>query len=168
MLICLSPTIKAFAQFPKDLKKHVNFVDSLIESESLKFIQLANMHACGGSVSGYFLDSALVFIDATYNSEDGYLSQKVYWQDSMNMKIIYHEHFPDYGQYEKDFPEDLEFDLDKMIFTDEIYEITYSNNSPNIEKTVNGKRSIIDPKIESFDRIKTCCVNMMISLSKEF
>ncbi|WP_124981254.1 hypothetical protein [Nonlabens xiamenensis] len=113
-------------------------IDSLLQNGMLTEKMYPNMSACGGSLSGYYYENQLVFIDATYSGELSYTRKKMYLNKSGFSKIIYLEHFPEMEKYKKQYPLDkYDFDPAKVTFADTIYEI-------KIEPNVEFKKSYLD------------------------
>ena len=100
-------------------------MDRLFEQKLLTRYFYPNMSGCGGGLYGYYKDSTLLIIDATYKTELGFSSRKVYWHDGNIIKINYREHFAEWAKYEKNYSSDkFEWDPSKMTYTDTIYQIT--------------------------------------------
>ena len=99
------------------------------------------MSFCGGGLHGYYLDKELVLIDATYQAELGFSSRTMYIAQDNFVKIIYLEHFAEWGKYEKKYPSDkYEFDAKKMTYSDTLYTITLA--TPTVFKKQAGNKTI--------------------------
>ncbi len=137
----------------------ISEIDSLWQNGILTKKMYPNMSACGGSLSGYYFENQLVFIDATYSGELSYTRKKMYLTETGFSKIIYQEHFPEIEKYEKKYPsEKYDFDPTKVTFADTIYEIKIK---PNLE----FKKSYLD-KVLSTEKDSTL-INKLIDCGKK-
>jgi hypothetical protein len=59
----------------------------------------------------------LVLIDATYNAELGFSSRTIYMDQGKFLKVIYREHFAEWGKYEEKYPHDKIDKLDDTTST---------------------------------------------------
>ncbi len=99
--------------------------DRLIEEKALTKYFHPNMSRCGGGIDGYYQDSTLLIIDATYQAELGFSSKKIYWNKDDIVKITYREYFAEWGKYEEKYPSGKhEWDPGKMTYTDTVYQMT--------------------------------------------
>jgi hypothetical protein len=123
------------------VENYVNSIDKMKAKNKLEKIFYPNMSGCGGALYGYYLDKKLVLIDATYQAELGFSSKTIYIDQDNFVKIIYREHFAEWGKYEQKYPSDkYEFDASKMTYTDTLYTISLTN--PTIFKKQAGKMTI--------------------------
>ena len=88
-----------------EIEKYVKSIDKLKAENKLVKISYPNMSGCGGGVDGYYLNKNLVLIDATYNAELGFSSRTIYIDQDKFLKVIYREHFAEWGKYEEKYPE---------------------------------------------------------------
>jgi hypothetical protein len=147
-----------------DIEKYANSVDKLRTENKLVKVSYPNMSGCGGGVDGYYLNKNLVLIDATYNAELGYSSRTIYIEQDKFLKIVYREHFAEWGKYEEKYPHDkFEYDPSKMTYTDTVYSITLSTPT-DFHKTAGNK--IISHKLEQplLDRLLNCGQQMKAEL----
>jgi len=97
-----------------EIENYAKSVDKLRTENKLVKISYPNMSGCGGGVDGYYLNKKLVLIDATYQAELGFFSMTFYIDKDKFLKIIYREHFADWGKYDQNYPADkFEFDPTK-------------------------------------------------------
>lgn len=102
----------------------VHQLDQLFEKRLLKKYFYPNMSKCGGGLYGYYQDSLLTIIDATYQGELGFSSRRMYWKGGEIVKIIYREYFPEWDKYEEKYPANkYAWDASNMTYTDTIYHI---------------------------------------------
>ncbi len=157
-------------------ENQVKRIDSLVLAGAPQQISLPYMDHCGGGVVGYFQDTNLIFIDATYNGELGNTSQKVYWSGEDIVQVIYHAHHADWEKFEKDFPQDevkydFEFETNNMTYIDETFYITYSTNNYTVQEFDGGTLIDINEEgdnLETFNSLKSCGWSMRSNLEKEF
>lgn len=129
-----------------EIEKYVKSVDKLRAENKLVKISYPNMSGCGGGVDGYYLNKNLVLIDATYNAELGFSSRTIYIDQDKFLKVIYREHFAEWGKYEEKYPHDkFEYDPSKTTYTDTIYSITLTNPTVFYKKAGN---KIISNKLD--------------------
>lgn len=94
-------------------------MDRLLERQLLTKYFYPNMSGCGGGLYGYYKDSTLLIIDATYQAELGFSSRKMYWHNGSIIKINYREHFAEWAKYEVKYPSDkFKWDPSKMTYAD--------------------------------------------------
>ena len=142
-------------------------IDQLFEQQLLAKYFYPNMSRCGGGLYGYFMDTSLLIIDATYQAELGFSSQKMYWHNNNIIKIIYREHFAEWTKYEENYPPNkLEWDPSKMTYTDTIYQITLGNEY-QMQKVAGSK--VISEKQDSIliNRLVDCGFEMKNELGIE-
>lgn len=135
-------------------------IDSLKTNGFLNKKEYSLMSTCGGGLDGFYFKDKLVFIDAIYKAEIGFIRQQLYLKGSEFSKIIYQEYFPEDEKYLKKYPLDkFEYDESKVTFSDTIYKINLGNNL-SFEKTSKGK--LISTKINN-DLIRKLidCGNVM-------
>lgn len=137
-------------------------IDSLYNNGILTEKFYPNMSACGGSLSGYYFDDQLVFIDATYSGELGYTRKKMYLAEKDFSKIIYQEHFPEMEKYKRKYPlNKYDFDPTKVTFTDTIYEIKIK---PSLEFKKSYLNNVLSTKADTILIKKLIdCGNKMIA-----
>jgi hypothetical protein len=134
-------------EFENDFKFSVTEIDSLKTNGLLKKKEYSMMSACGGGLDGFYFKNKLVFIDAIFKAELGFIRQQLYLKGNKFSKIIYQEHFPEDSKYLEKYPLDkFEYDESKMTFSDTIYKINLGIN-PSFEKISNEK--IISKKINN-------------------
>lgn len=142
-------------------------MDRLLEQQLLTKYFYPNMSGCGGGLDGYYKDSTLLIIDATYQAELGFSSRKMYWYNGSIIKIHYREHFAEWAKYEVKYPADkFEWDPSKMTYTDTIYQITLGNEY-QIQKMVGSK--VISENSDStlINRLVNCGFEMKEELETE-
>ena len=118
--------------------------DRLMDEKVLTKYSYPNMSGCGGGLFGYYQDSVLLIIDATFKAELGFSHRRVYWTDNNIVKIVYREHFAEWNKYQKKYPADIyEWDTSKMTYSDTVYEIKlgqmYQMKKIAEEKVLNEK-----------------------------
>ena len=137
----------------------ISEIDSLLQNGILTKKMYPNMSACGGSLSGYYFENQLVFIDATYSGELSYTRKKMYLTETGFSKIIYQEHFPEMEKYKKKYPLDkYDFDPAKVTFADTIYEIKMQ---PNVE----FKKLYLDKVLST--KTDSTLINKFVDCGKE-
>ncbi|WP_405569065.1 hypothetical protein [Winogradskyella sp. Asnod2-B02-A] len=103
-------------------------IDSLYDNGILTKKFYPNMSACGGGLFGFYYNNELKLIDSKYQAELGYSSKKIYWNGKKILKIRYREYFAEWGKYERNYPpEKVEYDPNKMTYSDTIYEVTFGD-----------------------------------------
>ena len=149
-----------------EIEKYAKSIDKLRAENKLVKISYPNMSGCGGGVNGYFLDKNLVLIDATYNAELGFSSRTIYIHQDKFIKIVYREHFAEWGKYEEKYPDDkFEYDPTKMTYTDTIYSIKISN--PTVfNKQSDNKIISTKPYQALLDRLLGCGQQMKLELQE--
>jgi hypothetical protein len=131
-----------------EIEKYSKSIDKLRMENRLVKISYPNMSACGGRLDGYYLNKKLVLVDATYQAELGFSSKTYYIEQDIFLKIIYREHFAEWGKYEQKYPSDkFEFDPSKMTYTDTVYSILLTNPTVFHKKADNKiiSNKMIDP-----------------------
>jgi hypothetical protein len=94
-----------------------------------------------GGLDGFYVENKLVLIEATRKAELGFLSRTYYINHDSIVKIIYHEHSPEWREYDEKYPPDrFEFDASKMSYSDILYSITLTN--PAIFKKQINKKTV--------------------------
>lgn len=149
-----------------EIEKYAKSIDKLKEENKLVKISYPNMSGCGGGVDGYYLNKNLVLIDATYNAELGFSSRIIYIDQDKFLKVIYREHFAEWGKYEEKYPHDkFEYDPTKMTYTDTVYSIILSN--PTIFHKKSGSK-IISKKLDQplLDKVFSCGQQMRLELQE--
>jgi hypothetical protein len=149
-----------------EIEKYTNSIDKFRAENRLVKISYPNMSGCGGGVDGYYLNKNLVLIDATYNAELGFSSRTIYVDKDRFLKVIYREHFAEWGKYEEKYPHDkFEYDPTKMTYTDTVYSITLTNPTIFYEKAGN---KIINSKLDQslLDRLLSCGQQMKLELQE--
>lgn len=144
-----------------------NEIDQLFERQLLTKYFHPNMSRCGGRLYGYFKDTSLLIIDATYQTELGFSSRKMYWHNNNIIKIIYREHFAEWAKYEENYPSDkFEWDTSKMTYTDTIYQITLGDTY-QMQKVVENR--VISEKQDAIltNRLIDCGFAMKNELGNE-
>ena len=127
-----------------EIEKYSNAVDKMRENNSLVKVTYENKSYCGGWLRGYYQDKKLVFIDSKNSAELGYSAKSYYIKNNQRIKIIYTEHFAEWGKYEENYPPDkYEWDETKMTYTDTVYTILLSSQTIFNKKSEN---KIIDNK----------------------
>lgn len=153
-------------QTETEIEQYAHSVDKLRAENKLVKISYPNMSACGGGVDGYYLNTNLVLIDAQYNAELGFSSKTIYVEQDRFLKIIYREHFAEWGKYEKKYPSDkFEFDPTKMTYSDTVYAIILSTPIA-FQKTAGEK--LIRNKVDTLllDRLMSCGHQMTLQLQE--
>jgi hypothetical protein len=118
-----------------EIEKYATSIEQLKAANKLVQISYPNMSSCGGSVLGYYLNKKLVLIDATYSAELGFSSKTMYLDQDKFLKVIYREHYAEWGEYERKYAsEEQEFDPSKMTYTDTVYSITLANPAVFLKK----------------------------------
>lgn len=149
-----------------EIEKYAKSVDKLRAENRLVKISYPNMSGCGGGVDGYFLNESLVLIDATYGAELGFSSRIIYIKQDKFLKIVYREHFAEWGKYEAKYPSDkFEYDPTKMTYTDTVYSITLS--TPTVFHKKAGNK-IVSNKLDQtlLDRLLNCGQQMKLELQE--
>lgn len=153
-------------QTAPEIEKFAKSVDKLRAENKLVKISYPNMSGCGGGVDGYYLNESLVLIDATYNAELGFSSRAFYINQDKFSKVIYREHFAEWGKYEEKYPHDkFDYDPTKMTYTDTVYLITQANPTVFHKKADN---KIISNKLDQnlIDRLLSCGQQMKLELQE--
>lgn len=148
------------------IDEHVKYIDELKAQNGLVKISYPNRSACGGGLDGYYLDKKLVLIEATYQGELGFSSKTIYLDGVFFLKIIYREHFAEWGKYEQNFPPDkFEWDPGKMTYTDTVYSLLFSTPGVFQKKSNN---QIISTRVEKplIDRLVQCGSEMRLELQE--
>jgi hypothetical protein len=149
-----------------EIEKYAKSVDKLRTENKLVKISYPNMSGCGGGVDGYYLNGNLVLINSRYNAELGFSSRTCYIEQDKIIKIVYREHFAEWGKYEKNFPPDkYEWDPTKMTYTDTVYSIFIGNTTVFHKKTDN---KIISNKLDQtlLDRLVSCVQEMKLEIQE--
>lgn len=103
-------------------------IDSLYDNGILTKKFYPNMSYCGGALYGFYYNGELKLIDSKYQAELGYSSKKIYWNGEQVLKIKFREYSAEWGKYEENYPPDkVEYDPNKMTYSDTIYEITFGD-----------------------------------------
>lgn len=111
-----------------EIEDYCSKIDKLKSENDLVKVLYPNMSACGGGLYGYYQGNELILISSTYSAELGYSSKTVYFKDDKAVKIIYREHFAEWGKYEEKYPSDkYEWNPDKMTYSDTLYSISFSS-----------------------------------------
>jgi hypothetical protein len=130
-----------------EIEKYTTSIDQLKAENKLVQISYPNMSRCGGSVHGYYMNKKLVLIDATYSAELGFSSKTIYLHLDKFLKVIYREHYAEWGKYERKYAsEEQEFDPSKMTYTDTVYSITFTNPTVFVKKAGN---KVISKKVNN-------------------
>jgi hypothetical protein len=149
-----------------EIEKYAKSVDKLRAENKLVKISYPNMSGCGGGVDGYYLNENLVLIDATYNAELGFSSRAIYIDQDKFLKIIYREHFAEWGKYEEKYPHDkFEYDPTKMTYTDTVYSIALT--APTVFQKTAGKKVVSNRlDLTLLDRLLSCGQQMKLELQE--
>jgi len=149
-----------------EIEKYAKSVDKLRAENKLVKVFYPNMSGCGGGLYGYYLNKNLVLIDATYSAELGYSSRTIYIDQVKFLKVIYREHFAEWGKYEEKYPHDkFEYDPTKMTYTDTVYSITLTN--PTVFQKRAGNKIISNNLDQSLlDRLLSCGQQMELELQE--
>jgi hypothetical protein len=149
-----------------EIEKYTKSIDKFKAENRLVKISYPNMSGCGGGVDGYYLNKNLVLIDATYNAELGFSSKTIYVDKDRFLKVIYREHFAEWGKYEEKYPHDkFEYDPTKMTYSDTVYSITLTNPTVFHKKAGN---KIISNKIDQslLDKLLSCGQQMKLEVQE--
>lgn len=159
-----------YGQTPKltafEIEKYAKSLDKFKAENKLVKIFYPNMSGCGGGVDGYYLNKNLVLIDATYNAELGFSSRTIYVDKDRFLKVIYREHFAEWGKYQEKYPHDkFEFDPTKMTYTDTVYTIALANPTVFIKKLDN---KVVSTKLDQslLDKLLSCGQQMKLELQE--
>jgi len=143
-----------------EIEDYCSNIDMLKSENDLIKVFYPNMSACGGGLNGYFQGDKLLLISSTYSAELGYSSKTVYFKDKKTVKIVYREHYAEWGKYEEKYPSDkYEWNPDKMTYSDTLYSISFS--SPiSFEKSSYDK--FIDNQVDNelINRLTDCAEKM--------
>lgn len=140
----------------------------MLVNQQLEKIILPDMHLCGGAVTGYFKDTNLVYIESTYQAELGYTSKTVYFHQNQVIYIEYTDRSAEWSKYEKAYPpSEFDFDESKMTYKDQIIYVTCPGNTFLLDLYDSGIRIPFDPKIEFFEKLKLCGIQMKGDLMNE-
>jgi hypothetical protein len=156
-----------------ELEDVIRFLPPKVESiekppikRSLTKYFYPSMSFCGGGLYGYYDDTTLVKIDATYGLDQGMSRRIIEYDKEKIIRITFSESYAELDKYRKKYPDDTEFDNKKMTYTNnqvkiDFYPIkrirTYSNNKP-------VKNSITQEKI---DQLIECAKRMEEELTTE-
>ena len=111
-----------------EIEDYCSNIDKLKSENDLIKVLYPNMSACGGGLYGYYQGNELILISSTYSAELGYSSKTVYFKNDKVVKIIYREHYAEWGKYEEKYPSDkYEWNPDKMTYSDTLYSISFSS-----------------------------------------
>ncbi len=142
-------------------------MDRLFEQQLLTKYFHPNMSGCGGGLYGYYKDSTLLIIDATYQAELGFSRRKMYWRDGNIIKIIYREHFAEWAKYEANYPSDkFEWDPSKMTYTDTVYQIILGNEY-QMQKMAESEVTSVKKDSILINRLVNCGFEMKKELESE-
>ncbi len=109
-----------------EIKNIINRIDSLRETNKLNKIYFPNK-TIWGHLEGDCLEDELVFLNAVSNAELGFQSKIFYLYKNNIIKMIYHKHIANWGEYEEKYPtKKIKFDSSKMTYTDITYTIILS------------------------------------------
>lgn len=149
-----------------DIEVYTRKVDELKAEKKLEEKFYPDMSACGGGLYGYYHDQKLVLIDATYRAELGFSSRTIYLKDTSFVKIVYREHFAEWGKYDQKYPSDkYKWDPKKMTYTDTLYTISLS--SPiGFTKRAGGKVISRQVNQELIDQLIRCGKEMRRELAE--
>jgi len=149
-----------------EVEKYVKTIDGLRNENKLVKVFYPNMLGCGGGLDGYYLNKELVLIDAIYQAELGFLSRTFYVMQDKFFKLIYREHFAEWGKYKQNYPPDkYEWNPFKMTYTDTVYSITLVNPTIFHKKS---NENIISKNINQslVDRLLNCGLEMTKELQE--
>ena len=149
-----------------EIDAYVTSIEQLKAANKLVKISYPNMSSCGGSVDGYYLNKKLVLIDATYSAELGFSSKTMYLHQDKFLKVIYREHYAEWGKYERKYAsEEQEFDPSKMTYTDTVYSITLANPAVFVKKAGN---KVVSKKVNNslVERLLKCGQQMKGELTE--
>lgn len=105
-------------------------------------------------------------MEAVYQGELGFSSQKIYVQRDKFLKLIYREHFAEWGKYYEKYPaEKYELDSTKMTYTDTVYKVWLANQIVFI-KSSSQKAISNEPNQKVIDRIVSCGHSMTHELQE--
>lgn len=142
-------------------------IDTLLEQGKLTKYSFPDMSACGGGLFGHYLDTTLLKIDATFYAELGYSRRIFYWNKNKILKIIYQEHFAEWGKYNENYPpETHEWDTSRMTYTDTVYNIILRQKHDFMKLAGDSLvSSIMDSTL--VDRLLNCGFEMKNELNTE-
>jgi len=102
-------------------------IDKKRASKTLKKVQAKEQSICAGTVEAYYLDSTLVYTSSRIEHElKAYSTRDVYWSQDEILKIVYREYLPDWQAHQEKYPPNIYgAKLEKMIYGDTLYEITF-------------------------------------------
>jgi hypothetical protein len=127
ILLIFPSLLFAQAPTPKEVETYAGSVDSLMAKRALQKYFFPNMSFCGGALYGYYYQSKLVYIDATYAGELGFTNTKVYFKDTTVYKIIYRKYVPEWTKFYSKYPNaDRKLEEKKMTYTDTTYTLVLS------------------------------------------
>lgn len=149
-----------------EIEDYCSKIDNLKSENDLIEVFYPNMSACGGGLYGYYQDNKLILISSTYSAELGYSSKTLYFKDDKTVKIIYREHYAEWGKYDEKYPSDkYEWNPDKMTYSDTLYSISFS--SPIVFKKSSYDK-FVDNQIdyELIKRLTDCTEEMRNELEE--
>lgn len=98
-----------------------NCVQGSIRDSTLERFHYPLRSNSGGSVDGFYDSTVLIRIESIFDAEFGYSAIDVDFKNGEIEKIKYHQHFADYAQYSRDFPDSKDLDPKKLTYTDTSY-----------------------------------------------
>lgn len=121
-------------------------IDSLKTNGLLTKKRYSLMSSCGGGLEGFYFKDNLVYIDAIYEGELGFIKHEFYLKGIKFSKIFYREYLPEDEKYLKKYPlHKFPYDESKMTFSDTIYTINLGKNL-SFKKMAKGQ--IISKKVD--------------------
>ncbi len=149
-----------------EIEKYAKAIDLLLIEHKLVRVSLPDMSGCGGALDGYYLNESLVLIQAEFQGELGFFSQKIYMRHDQILKLIYREHFAAWETYYEKYPaEKYTLDATKMTYTDTVYSVILTSpplfRKSSAQKTISNK---LNQKLA--DRLVSCGQSMKLELQE--
>jgi hypothetical protein len=141
-----------------DVDRYCKEIQSKLDKKELERFFYPDMSYCGGSLYGYYDKNKLVYIDATYGAELGYI-QKIYFiKDSVYFKIVETNYQPadmvdEYCKTHK--TKTGECDFKNMPFDKIVTTVIFSNNRI-VARTKNGKKSELKNTADIIESLIDC------------
>lgn len=156
-------------QSPEELEELITQIDKEIEARALEKVDAKESSHCAGMFEGYYADSELVYTTSRIEHElKAYSTRDVYWSHDEILKIVYKEHLPDWDKHQEKYPPNIYgAKLDKMIYGDTLYEVTFGPKGHFHKRTAKGKLLSNEIDTRLLLKLLECAHSMKRQLTRE-